>query len=84
MISKKEKILGMELKLALTPSQALRSTFDVRAPEMPTIRKGTEAYRLHVKKRAVRGISFGGLTSGAEKEVLGIRRMKQQRGNQSW
>jgi len=84
MIAKKQIVQGMERKMSLSPAQALRSTFDVSAPEMPTIRKGTEAYRLHVKKRAVRGISFGGLTSGAEKEVLGIRRMKQQRGNQSW
>jgi len=84
MLTKKEVIMGSEIKLALSPIQALRSTMDVRQPEKPIIRYGTKEYRVHVKKVAERGIEWGGLTTGAQKEVLGVRKARRQRGDRRW
>jgi len=86
MITKKEKIMGMELQRELSPIQAIRSSFDVAPPGAPVIRHGTEQYRRYVKKRVEesRGIRWGGLTTGAQKEVLGVRKARQLRGNRMW
>jgi len=81
MITKKERVMGMELQRELSLIEAIRSSFDVTAPGAPVIRRGTEQYRQYVKKivEEGRGLRWRGVTSGSERELRGIKRAKAAR-----
>jgi len=87
MISKKEKIMGMELKMSLSPAQALRSTFDVRPPTgASAIPRFSEAYRSYRKKIVSEGrlTQWRGAETGIERERRGVRRTKERKEGGIW
>jgi len=87
MITKKQVVQGMELKMALSPVQALRSSMDVRPPTgASAIPRFSEAYRSYRKKVVSEGrlTQWRGVTSGVERERRGIRRAKQRKDGGIW
>jgi len=87
MIAKKQVVQGMELKMALSPVQALRSTMDVRPPTgAAPIRLYSEAYRSYRKKIVSEGrlTQWRGAETGVERERRGIRRTKERKEGGIW
>jgi len=87
MIAKKQIVQGMELKMALSPVQVLRSTMDVRPPTgAAPIRLYSEAYRSYRKKIVSEGklTQWRGAETGIEKQQRSLRRIKERKGRTGW
>ena len=78
--TKKEKIMGAEMTFVRDPVQAWQAFFDVKESQPKTIVMHTEQYRQYVKKQVIesRGIKWGAITTGAKKEQLFLRKIKER------
>ena len=79
----KERLGGSEVTFARTTIQAIRSFFGVGKPQGgtgKTISRFSPEYHLYRKKIVKEGrlTQWGGLTTGAEKEKIGIERMRER------
>ena len=81
MITKK-KVEGGELSFAFSPLQSIQDYFGVVESEGigKTISRFSPEYHLYRKKIVEEGrlTKWGGLTTGAEKEKIGIMRMRER------
>lgn len=85
MITKKERIMGKELTFEFSPLEAVRHYFGAKEAKPSTITMHTKGYREYRKKIVEEGrlTQWGGLTTGAEKEKIGIMRMRERQKRES-
>lgn len=72
--------MGAERTFARDPVQARQAYFGVKEQQPKTIVMHTEQYRQYVKKRVIesKGIKWGAITTGAKKEQLFLRKIKER------
>ena len=77
----KKKVEGGELSFAFSPLQSIQDYFGTQPIGQKTIDRFSGEYITYKKKIVEEGrlTQWGGLTTGAEKEKIGIMRMRERR-----
>lgn len=78
----KKQIMGSEVKFDYTLLQAIQDFLGVHKPEPKSIRFATKEYRSFKKSVVERGktTQWRGVTTGREKEQIGLKRIQERYG----
>jgi len=79
MITKKQRIMGAEIALSMTPLGAIRDFFGAVEKQPSTIPLYSKKYREYRTEAGKRGLPWKGISTGADKQRLSLKRIKASR-----